>query len=155
MLAIHRFQRGLTPIARISPHPTHVFAQGQEAVPNLLNQPSVGPTTATQIYIAPPHPDQSRNETASARLAGVAPAEASSGQNTRHRLNRHSNHQPNRAHHTIALTRTRYYPKTKAYITKRTTQSKTPRQAQRCLKRYIARHLNRLLEHPPTSICKT
>ena len=28
MLAIHRFQRGLTPIPRISPHPTHVFAQG-------------------------------------------------------------------------------------------------------------------------------
>ena len=28
MLAIHRFQRGLTPIPRISPHPTHVSAQG-------------------------------------------------------------------------------------------------------------------------------
>ena len=28
MLAIHRFRRGLTPIPRISPHPTHVFAQG-------------------------------------------------------------------------------------------------------------------------------
>ena len=27
MLAIHRFQRGLTPIPRISPHPTHVSAQ--------------------------------------------------------------------------------------------------------------------------------
>ena len=30
MLAIHRFQRGLTPIPRISPHPTHVFAQGPD-----------------------------------------------------------------------------------------------------------------------------
>ena len=28
-LAIHRFQRGLTPNPRISPHPTHISAQGR------------------------------------------------------------------------------------------------------------------------------
>ena len=60
-----------------------------EAVaPHLLDQPGVGPVTAAQIYIAWSHPGRCRNEAAFARLAGVAPLEASSGQNTRHRLNR-------------------------------------------------------------------
>ena len=39
--------------------------------------------------------------------------------------------------------------KTQAYIAKRTAEGKTPREARRCLKRYIARHLYRLLENPP------
>ena len=77
------------------------------------------------------------------------------GQNTRHRLNRRGDRQLNRALHTIAVTPSRYCPHTQAYIAKRTAEGKTPREAQRCLKRYIARQIYRLLEHPPTSICKT
>ena len=77
-----------------------------EAVaPHLLDQPGVGPVTAAQIYIAWSHPGRCRNEAAFARLAGVAPLEASSGQNTRHRLNRRGDRQLNRALHTIAVTR--------------------------------------------------
>ena len=120
-----------------------------EAVaPHLLDQPGVGPVTAAQIYIAWSHPGRCRNEAAFARLAGVAPLEASSGQNTRHRLNRRGDRQLNRALHTIAVTRSRYCPHTQAYIAKRTAQGKTPREAQRCLKRYIARQIYRLLQHP-------
>ena len=120
-----------------------------EAVaPHLLDQPGVGPVTAAQIYIAWSHPGRWRNEAAFARLAGVAPLEASSGQNTRHRLNRRDDRQLNRALHTIAVTRSRYCPHTQAYITKRTAEGKTPREAQRCLKRYIARQIYRLLQHP-------
>ena len=120
-----------------------------EAVaPHLLDQPGVGPITAAQVYIAWSHPGRCRNEAAFARLAGVAPLEASSGQNTRHRLNRRGDRQLNRALHTIAVTRSRYCPHTQAYIAKRTAQGKTPREAQRCLKRYIARQIYRLLQHP-------
>ena len=120
-----------------------------EAVaPHLLDQPGVGPITAAQIYIAWSHPGRWRNEAAFARLAGVAPLEASSGQNTRHRLNRRGDRQLNRALHTIAVTRSRYCPHTQAYIAKRTAEGKTPREAQRCLKRYIARQIYRLLQHP-------
>ena len=120
-----------------------------EAVaPHLLDQPGVGPVTAAQIYIAWSHPGRCRNEAAFARLAGVAPLEASSGQNTRHRLNRRGDRQLNRALHTIAVTRSRYCPHTQAYIAKRTAEGKTPREAQRCLKRYIARQIYRLLQHP-------
>ena len=126
------------------------IAELVEAVaPQLLNQPGIGPITAAQIYIAWSHPGRCRNEAAFARLAGVAPLQASSGQQTRHRLNRRGDRQLNRALHTIAITRTRHCPKTRAYIAKRTAQGKTTRETRRCLKRYIARQVYRLLENPP------
>ncbi len=115
----------------------------------LLQQPGVGPITAAQVYIAWSHPRRCRNEAAFARLARVAPLEASSGQHTRHRLNRRGDRQLNHALYIIAITRTRHCPKTRSYIAKRTAQGKTTREARRCLKRYIARRLYRLLENPP------
>ena len=121
----------------------------QIVAPHLLNQPGIGPIIAAQVFIAWSHPGRYRNEAAFARLAGVAPLEASSGQHTRHRLNRRGDRHLNQALYTIAITRTRTCPKTRAYITKRTSQGKTTREARRCLQRYIARHLYRLLENPP------
>ena len=123
----------------------------QTVAPQLLQQPGIGPITAAQVFIAWSHPRRCRNEAAFARLAGVAPLEASSGQHTRHRLNRRGDRQLNRAIHTIAISRAQYCPKTRAYITKRTSQGKTTRETRRCLKRYIARQLYRLLENPPPS----
>ena len=123
--------------------------------PYLLDQPGIGPITAAQIYIAWSHPRRCRNEAAFARLAGVAPLEASSGQHTRHRLNRRGDRQLNRALHTIVIVRTRHYPKTKAYIAKRISQGKTTRETRRCLKRYIARQIYRLLENPHHQTPKT
>ena len=119
------------------------------AAPQLLNQFGIGPVTAAQVFIAWSHPGRFRSEAAFARLAGVAPLQASSGQHTRHRLSRYRDRQLNQAIHTIAITRTRDCPKTQAYIAKRTSQGKTTREARRCLKRYIARHLYRLLQNPP------
>ena len=101
----------------------------------------------TDIYSEAPH----RNEAAFARLGGVAPLEASSGQTTRHRLNRRGDRNLNRALHTIAITRSRHCPHTQAHIAKRISEGKTTREARRCLKRYIARQLYRLLQHPPTT----
>jgi transposase len=85
-------------------------------------------------------------------LAGAAPIPANSGQvTTRYRLNRHGDRQLNRALHTIVLSRQRYHDPTKAYTARRTTDGKTAREIRRCLKRYIARDLFRLLEHPATA----
>ena len=123
----------------------------QTVAPQLLQQPGIGPITAAQVFIAWSHPRRYRNEAAFARLAGVAPLEASSGQHTRHRLNRRGDRQLNQAIHTIAISRSRYCPKTRAYIAKRTSEGKTTRETRRCLKRYIARQLYRLLENPPPS----
>lgn len=86
------------------------------------------------------------------RIAGlVATIPASSGQVVRHRLDRGGDRQLNRALHTILLSRRRHHPPTRAYITRRTTEGKTTREATRCLKRYLARHLFRLLEATPHS----
>ncbi len=47
----------------------------------------------------------------------------------------------------ILVTRKRTHPATIAYIERRLQEGKTRREANRCLKRYLARNLYRLLEH--------
>lgn len=117
--------------------------------PDLLAQQGIGPIVAATVLCAWSHPGRIHSEAAFAMLAGVAPIPANSGQTTtRYRLNRHGDRQLNRALHTIVLTRQRYDDTTKAYTARRTAQGKTPREIKRCLKRYIARDLYRLLEHP-------
>lgn len=118
--------------------------------PDLLAQPGVGPITAAVVLCAWSHPGRVHSEAAFAMLAGVAPIPANSGQTTtRWRLNRSGDRQLNCALHTIALSRIRYDDRTRGYIERRTSQGKTIREARRCLKRYIARDLYRLLENPP------
>jgi transposase len=91
------------------------------------------------------HPGRCRNEAAFAALSGTNPIPASSGKTTRHRLNRSGDRALNRAIHAVALTRIRNCPRTRAYIDRRTTEGKIPREIRRCLKRYIARELYRAL----------
>ena len=79
-------------------------------------------------------------------LAGVAPLPASSGLTTRHRLNRRGDRHLNSALHVVALQRQRQDPATKAYVEPRRAQGTTDREIRRCLKRYIARELYRVLE---------
>ena len=40
----------------------------------------------------------------------------------------------------------RFHDETKAYVARRTAEGRTPREIKRCLKRYAARRLFRLLE---------
>jgi transposase len=117
--------------------------------PQLLTQPGVGPISAAAILIAWSHPGRIRSEAAFARLAGAAPIPASSGKTIRHRLDRGGDRRLNRALHTIVLSRRRNDPHTRAYINRRTSNGKTTREAVRCLKRYLARSLYRLLERKP------
>lgn len=123
-----------------------------DTAPQLLDEFGVGPVTAAQMVISWSHPRRCRNEAAFARLAGVAPVEANSGQTQlRHRLNRGGDRHLNEALNTIILTRARSHPETKDYIARKTREGKTPREARRQLKRYAARRLYRLLENPPTT----
>lgn len=119
--------------------------------PDLLAQQGVGPIVAAVVLCAWSHAGRCRNDAAFANLAGVAPIPASSGQTTRHRLNRCGDRQLNRALHTVVLSRLRYDPTTRAYAERRRAQGKTDREIKRCLKRYIARNLYKLLENPPSS----
>ncbi len=121
----------------------------QALAPQLLAQRGVGPVGAAQLLVAWSHRGRLRSEAAFARLAGVAPIPASSGKLVRHRLDRGGDRKLNRALHTIALTRRRCDTTTIAYIARRRAEGKSEREAIRCLKRYLARSLFRLLEQTP------
>jgi transposase len=115
--------------------------------PQLLDQPGVGPDAAAQLVLSWSRPGRIESEAAFARLAGAAPIPASSGQTIRYRLDRSGDRKLNRALHMILVTRKRSHPATIAYIERRLQEGKTRREATRCLKRYLARNLYRLLEH--------
>ena len=117
--------------------------------PQLLDQPGIGPLLAAQLLLSWSHPGRLRSEAAFARLAGAAPIPASSGQTIRHRLDRSGDRKLNRTLHQIIVTRRRWHQPTIDYIHRRTQEGKSRREATRCLKRYLARNLYRLLEHPP------
>lgn len=123
--------------------------------PDLLELRGVGPIIAAVVLTAWSHPGRCRSDAAFAMLAGAAPIPASSGKTVRYRLNRSGDRQLNRALHTIALSRLRFDPDTRAYAENRQAQGKTDREIKRCLKRYIARQLYRQLENPPTSLART
>ena len=123
-----------------------LLAHVQALAPKLLDEPGVGPIVAAQLLVAWSHPGRLRSEACFARLAGVAPIPATSGQTTRHRLSRGGDRQLNRALHTVILHRRHHDPATKAYIARRLAEGKTSRDAVRLLKRYLARHLYRQLE---------
>lgn len=80
---------------------------------------------AVLLVVAPRTPP---NDGAFAMLGGSARIPASSGQNVRYRLNRGSDHQLNRALHTIVLTRLKHDPATRAYAARRAAEGKTPRE---------------------------
>jgi transposase len=115
--------------------------------PTLLDEPGVGPIVAAQLIIAWSHRGRVRSEAAFARLAGVAPVPASSGQTTRQRLSRGGDRQLNRALHTVILHRRQHDPATRAYIARRISEGKSTRDATRILKRYLARHLYRVMQN--------
>ena len=79
-------------------------------------------------------------------LAGANPIPASSGQVTRHRLNRSGDRQLNRALHTVVVARLRDDPATRADAARRRREGKSARDIRRCLKRAVARQLFKLLE---------
>ena len=116
-----------------------------ELAPGLTDRPGIGPVSAAQAIVSFSHPGRCRHDAAFAALAGTSPLQASSGRTIRHRLNRGGDRALNRAIHTIALTRMRSCPTTRAYVARRTAEGKTLREIRRCLKRYIARQLYRTL----------
>lgn len=114
--------------------------------PQLLALRGVGPISAGFLLVSWSHRGRLRSEAAFARLAGVAPIPASSGQVVRYRLDRGGDRLLNRALHTIVLSRRRTDANTIAYIERRVGEGRSEREAVRCLKRFLARSLFRLLE---------
>jgi transposase len=117
----------------------------------LLDEIGIGPVNAAIIFTAWSHPGRIRTEAGFAALAGACPIPASSGNTTRHRLNRGGDRRLNSALHSIIITRSRHDPNTRDYITRRTLEGRTPKEIRRCLKRYLARKIYRTLEHTQTA----
>jgi transposase len=117
-----------------------------EVAPQLVAVEGIGTDTAASLLIAAgDNPERLKNEAAFAHLCGAAPIPASSGKSVRHRLNRHGNRDANRALYVIALCRMSREERTRTYVAKRTAEGKTKKEIIRCLKRYIAREVYRIL----------
>lgn len=118
------------------------------APPELLAEPGVGPKVAADLLITfGTNPGRVRTDAAFAALCGVSAVDASSGRQQRHRLNRGGDRQANNALWRIVTVRMAHHPETKTYIATRIAQGKTKREAIRSLKRYLARHIWRILKH--------
>jgi transposase len=120
-----------------------------ETHPALLTRIGIGPDNAAALIAAGDNPDRLGSEASFAALCGVSPLEASSGRTSRRRLNRGGDRQANSAHYRIALCRLRWDARTRDYLARRITEGKTHREAIRCLKRYIAREIYRIITSPP------
>ena len=106
-----------------------------DLAPGLTDRKGVGPVSAAQVIVAFSHPGRCRNDAAFAALGGISPREASSGRTKRHRLNRGGDRTLNQAIHTIAKSRMRDCPRTRAYVTRRIAEGKRKPEIRRCLKR--------------------
>jgi transposase len=107
--------------------------------PRLLELPGCGPVSAAKLLGEIGPIDRFRSDAQLARHAGVAPLDASSGKNQRHRLDRGGNRQLNCALHRIAITQGRVHPPARAYLERKQSEGKSRREAIRCLKRQLAR----------------
>ena len=105
---------------------------------NLPTIRGVAAITAAKLIGETGDPRRLRSSPAFAALSGTAPIPASSGQTSRHRLNRGGNRQLNRALHTIAVVQARTDPRAQAYVTRRIAGGKSRLEALRCLKRHLA-----------------
>lgn len=120
-----------------------------DVAPDLLAMRGVGPVTAAVVIVSFSHRGRVRSEAAFAALAGTCPIPVSSGNTKRHRLNRGGDRRLNWAIHTIVMVRMGRDAGTKAYVARRIAEGKTKREAMRCVKRYLTRHLHRTLQSSP------
>ena len=97
------------------------------ANPALLAAHGVGPDTAAALLIAAgDNPQRLHSDASFAALCGASPIQASSGQTTRHRLNRGGDRHANQALWRIAMVRLRHDPRTQAYAARAPAKAKPP-----------------------------
>jgi transposase len=123
-----------------------LLVHGQQ--PRLLALPGVGPLTAAKLIAEIAGIERFRSQAKLARIAGVAPIPASSGNRTRFRLDRGGNRQLNAAFHRIAVTQVRCHEPAKDYVARRLSEGKTKREALRCLKRHLVRTVFNAMTNP-------
>ncbi|NNN16636.1 MAG: IS110 family transposase [Acidimicrobiaceae bacterium] len=121
-----------TLVTQVAPKTLSVFGMG------------VGTVAALLVTIGD-NPERLMSDASFARLCGVAPIPASSGNVTRYRLHRGGVRDANSALHVAVIVRLRYCTKTKAYMERRTAEGLSKMEVIRCLKRYLIREVLRAL----------
>jgi transposase len=106
----------------------------------------IGAVTAARLIGRTGRPSRFPSPAAYANYTGTAPIEVASAERTRHRLSRTGDRQLPSALHTIAITQIRVSRSLgNAYYNTKIAEGKTPREAQRCLKRRLADHVWRTM----------
>ncbi|WP_433919782.1 transposase [Streptomyces canus] len=124
--------------------------------PRLVDAVGIGPHSAAVLLTAMgDNSDRLRGEASFAALCGASPVEYSSGNRQHRRLNRGGNRQANAALHRIVLARLRWDQRTQVYYERRVAEGKTRREIIRCLKRYVAREVYRLIQDERRSVSRT
>jgi transposase len=119
----------------------------QQLAPQLLTEPGFGPLIAAKLVGEIAGAQRFATPAKLARAAGVAPIPASSGNTQRQRLDQGGNRQINAALHRVIVTRTLSPADTRLHR-ETTRRGQSTREAIRCLKRYLARRIWRLLQPP-------
>jgi len=109
--------------------------------PELLEIPGCSAIGAAHLVGQTAGASRFGGEAAFAMHVGTAPLPASSGQSTRHRLNRSGNRRLNSTIHMIALTQARMHQPAIVYMERKQSEGMSYREALRCLKRHLARVL--------------
>lgn len=121
--------------------------------PQLVDAVGIGPHSAAVLLTTMgDNSDRLRGEASFAALCGASPVEYSSGNRQHRRLNRGGNRQANAALHRIVLARLRWDMRTQVYYERRVAEGKTRREVIRCLKRYVAREVYRLIQDERRSL---
>jgi transposase len=121
----------------------------RRAAPALTGLFGIGADSAAELLVVVgDNPDRIQSEAALAKLCGACPVPASSGNTTRHRLNRGGHRQANAALHRIIVVRMRFHEPTISYVARRTSEGKTKREIMRCLKRSLIREIYQILVAP-------
>jgi len=118
----------------------------QQSGSTLTETIGIGAITAACLIGRTGKPSRFPSSAAYANYVGTAPVEIASADRTRHRLSRSGDRQLNSALHTIAITQIRMLDSLgHTYYKRKIAEGKTPREAQRCLKRRLADHVWRTM----------
>lgn len=111
-----------------------VLARGS----HLMDLPGVGPVVAARVLADVGDVNRFADRNRFASWTGTAPLDASSGEQTRHRLSRAGDRRVNHMIHIAAISQIRLDTDGRAYYLRKRAQGKRPLEAIRCLKRRIS-----------------
>ena len=119
-----------------------IKAELKAAVPDrgshLMDLYGIGPAGAARILADVGDVARFADRNRFASWTGTAPLDASSGDQTRHRLSRAGNRRMNHVLHVAAIVQIRHDTEGRAYYRRKLAAGKTPMEALRCLKRRLS-----------------